>query len=97
MDLAVEDRPPQIVDLEVALEAGRFRQVDRVDRLDCREVRALVGHLLVDRVEGAVAEQVVGVVDADERREGRVVAQKAPEPRFDEVVEPLVQRPRVGV
>ena len=48
--LGVEDRPPQVVDLEVALEPAQRREARRFDRLDRREVGLLVGQLAEQRV-----------------------------------------------
>ena len=50
--LGVEDRPPQVVDLEVALEPGQRREARRLDRLDRREVGLLVGQLAEQRRRG---------------------------------------------
>ena len=48
-DLGVEQRPAQVVRFELALEGRLGRQAGRVERLDRREVGALVGELLERR------------------------------------------------
>ena len=89
-DLGVEDGPADVVQLELALERGRRRELARVDRLDLRQVGAIVGDIGQDGVAAAVAELVVGVVEAEPGREDRLALDHPPEARLDEVVEPGV-------
>ena len=96
LDVDVEDVAPEVVDLEVALEARLGRQPGRIDRLDGCQVGPVRGDLAEDRVALAVGEPAILGVDPDERREVRVVADDPPEARLDEVVEALVERTAVG-
>ena len=72
--VGVEDRPADVVELEVALEPGRRREVGRVDRLDRGQVRLVVLDVGEQRLAAAVAELVVGVVQAEPGRRGRARA-----------------------
>jgi hypothetical protein len=83
------------VDLEVALEAGLRRQLGRVDRLDGRQVDPVGGDLAKHGVALAIGQPVVFGVDADERREVRVIPDDPPEATLDQVVEAVVQRAAV--
>ena len=65
------------MDLEVPLEPGVLREPGLVERLDLGEMLTLVGELLEDRIAAAVAQALVLGVDAEIRREDRVVAQEA--------------------
>ena len=90
--LGVEDLAPDVVDLEVALEAGVGGEGGLVERLDRREVGLLGRQLAEDGVAGAVAEAMVLGVDAEIRPDERVVGDHPPEAGLDEVVEALVER-----
>ncbi len=94
--LRVEQRRAQVVDLEVPLEARGRGEVRVIDRLDGGEVRPVGPDLVEDRVPARVPEPVVLGVDAEHRREDRVVLEQAADARLDEVVQPLVHRPGVG-
>ena len=92
-DVGVEDGPADVVELEVALEAGLGGEPRRVDRLDRGEVRAIRGQLGEDGLAAPVAEQVVVLVEPERRAQDRVVADEPHEPGLDEVVEVVVERP----
>src|SRR6185437_4006819 len=92
MDLTVEHRAAQVVDLEVPFELREVRQAGRIDGLHGGQVCPLVRELLVDGVDRAAAKPVVRVVNADERGERRMLAHQPSEPGFDEVEETLVER-----
>ncbi len=94
-DVGVEDRAPDIVELEVPLEPGRRRQVGWVERLDLGQVRALGVQLGQDRLAPAVAELIVVSVQAEGGAEDRVVADEPAKARLDEIVERVVARPAV--
>ena len=93
-DVRVEDRPADVVDLELALEARLGGERRRVDRLDRGEVLAVRGQLGEDGLAAAVAEQVVVLVEPERRAEDRVVADEPHEARLDEIVEVVVERAR---
>ena len=86
-----EDGQAQVVDLEVAFEPGRLGQAGRVHGLDRREMGPLIGELLFDGVAGPVAELVVVLVHAQVGGRRRVRREQAPESRFDQVEEGIVQ------
>ncbi len=92
MDVRVEDRAPEVVDLEVALEPAGGREPGRIDRLHRGEVDPVGRELALDRIARAVAEALVLGVDAHEGRKGRMVAEGLAEARLDQVVEPVVER-----
>ena len=94
-DVRVEDRPAQVVELEVALEPDPRRQLGGVERLDQVEMRALRSQLAEDGLTTSVAEEVVVLVQAHGGPEHRVVADQPHETGLDEVVEPVVERPAV--
>ena len=83
------------MELEVALEPGGLGQAGRVQGLDGREVRAVVGQFLLDGVPRPVAEFVVVLVDPEMGGPGRVGGEQPTEARLDEVVERVVERPAV--
>ena len=91
-DLRVEDRPTEVVELEIALESGGRRQRIGVDRLDLRQVCPIAGDLGEQRLTAAVPELVVRVVDAQPGGEHGILLHPAPEARLDQVVEARVGR-----
>jgi hypothetical protein len=91
-DLGVENRPADVVNLQVALEPPGAREAGRVERLDRGEVSLVGGELGQDRVAGAVAQLIVLGMDPEVGPDGRIVADDPAEARFDQVVERLVVR-----
>ena len=91
--VGLEDAAADVVDLEVAFEAGVFGEAGGIDRLDRGQMLPIRRELAEHRVAPAVAERVVVVVDPEVRRGNRVVAHEPSEARLDEVVEALVERP----
>ena len=92
-DVGVEDRAPDVVELEVALEAGRRRQAGRVERLDLRSgargrrpARARTASRPPSPSSSSWAWRPRAVA------EDRVVADEPAEARLDEVVERVVER-----
>lgn len=83
------------MELEVALEPRRRGEAGLVQRLDGGEVRAVRGDLLDDGVVARVTEPGVLGVDAEVRREDRVVDEQAPDPGLDEVVQAVVEGSRI--
>ena len=93
-DVGVEDGAADVVELELALEAGLGGERRRVDRLDRGEVLAIGGQLGEDGLAAAVAQQVVVLVEPERGAEDRVVADEPHEAGLDEVVEAVVERAR---
>ena len=81
------------MDLQLALDAGGWRQPCRVEGFHGREVLALVLELAEDGIAAAVTEEVVIVVEADRGGEDRVVAKQPDETGLDEIVELVVAWP----
>ena len=92
----VEDGSADVVQLQVALEAGGRRQVGWIEGLDLREVAPIGLELGENRLTSAVAELVVERVQAQGGPQDRVVADQPAQSRLDEVVERVVARPAVA-
>jgi hypothetical protein len=85
-----------VVELQVALESRLRGQRRRVDGLDRREVGLVVFDVPEDPLPRGIREAIVPGVDPQVRRPGRLLLDDAPEARLDEVVEAVVERPRLN-
>jgi len=94
-DVRVEDRSPNIVDLEVALDPGLVRKTRRIDRFDRRQVSAVCIKFAQDGVATPVAELAVGRVDTEICGDDRVVPDDTAKAVLGEVVEGVIEWPAV--
>ena len=92
-DIAVEERQPEVVQLEVALESRLRGESGCIQGLDRGEVMAIALDLFEGGVARRIAELIVPRVDPEVGRRDRVALDAVAESGLDEVVERIVERP----
>jgi hypothetical protein len=95
-DIGVEDLAPEVVHLEVALEAGRLGEPVVAQSLDVREVAPIGLEVAEHGVPRPVPELPAALVQTEIRALDGVRGHDPAEARLDEVVEPVVERSRAG-